>query len=60
MKNLLSFCILILKFLLTIKVSYLLYTSYLNSYDITNEIIWWMCLIILDTWILSNFNKIDT
>jgi len=57
MKILLNFCIFIVKLLITIKVSFLLYTSYHNSFKITDELIWWVCLLVLDVWILSNLDK---
>jgi hypothetical protein len=55
MKTLLTFILSILNLCITIKVGFLIYKSYISSFEITDELMWWMCLLIFDNWVLSKF-----
>jgi hypothetical protein len=56
-KNILTILLFVLKIFITIKVVVLLYTSYQNSFKLTDELIWWVLLLVFDIWVMNNFSQ---
>lgn len=55
MKIFFNLLIFIIKLLITIKVSYLLYMTYNNPTNvIIDKLSWWICLLVFDIWLMSN------
>jgi len=55
MKIFFNLLIFIIKFLITIKVSYLLYMTYNNPTNvIIDKLSWWICLLVFDIWLMYN------
>jgi hypothetical protein len=55
MKIFFNLLIFIIKLLISIKVSYLLYITYNNPTNaIIDKLSWWICLLVFDVWLMSN------
>jgi hypothetical protein len=55
MKIFFNLLIFIIKLLITIKVSYLLYMTYNNPTNvIIDKLSWWICLLVFDIWLMYN------